>query len=443
MKPSGRLIANNSEAPSRAWSKSNPFSCLYSRGKRLSGKERGCIFSRALALCLTVFFLFASHLTPARAQSAVELSDVQVSFLFGSQVTFSARIRAAVPVQEAWLLFQSAGESNAHLARLALSADGRAVYQHPIASSALRPFAPVSFWYRVTLTNGEVYTSPPYTFEYIDNRFPWQILEDEWVRVHWYAGDLEFGQTAFDVAHVGLQKVSEILPYQKSPPIDLYIYASAMDLQNALALGGPTWISGQATPDLGVALVAIAPDSAATLEMERQIPHELAHIVLYQRAGAAYGRLPTWLREGIASLAEIYPNPEYHTALTTAAQNGSLLDMRDLCHAFPNDAGRAYLAYAEADSFTRYLYHTYGAPALFNLVVAYADGMDCEQGARHVFGLTLTQLDHRWRQSTLGSNVLLAAGQNILPYLILVLLILSIPAWGWSRAMARRSHERE
>ncbi len=442
MKRLSHLNANDSTAYPHEQSKSGHSSFPLSPRKREPARKGRRCPPLAAALFLTTSFLLASP-APARAQSVVEVSEVQVSYLFGSHVTFSARIRAAVPMQEAWLLFQSAGETNTHLVRPTLSADGRLVYQHPAATGTLRPFAPVYFWYRITLTNGEVYTSPRRSFAYIDNRFPWQILEDEWVRVHWYAGDLDFGQAAFDIAHVGLQKVSEILPYQKSPPIDLYIYASAVDLKNALALGGPAWASGQASPDLGVALVAIAPDPAAKLEMERQIPHELAHIVLYQRAGAAYERLPIWLREGIASLTEIYPNPDYRTALKAAAQNGLLLDISDLCYAFPSDAGRAYLAYAEADSFTRYLYHTYGPPALFHLVVAYADGMDCEQGARHIFGLSLTQLDRRWRQATLDSNALLAAGQHILPYLILLLIILSIPVWGWSYATARRKHERE
>jgi len=404
-------------------------------------KLPGRVTPRYLPTILSCLSVCLSLIAGVQAQGTVEISEVRVNYLFGNQVTFSARLRTVAPVQEAWLLFQSVGENRAHLARLTLLADGHAVYQHAIASEALRPFAAVYFWYRIILSSGDVYTSPPYTFQYIDNRFPWQVLEDEWVRVHWYAGDLDFGQTAFDVAHVGLQRISEVLPYQKSPPLDLYLYASTVDLQNALDLGGPVWANAQATPDLGVALLAIAPDAEAPLTMERQIPHELAHLVLYQRAGTAYERLPLWLREGVASLAELYPNPEYRQALSAAAQSGSLLDINTLCESFPGDAARAYLAYAEADSFTRYLYSTYGPPALYNLILAYADGLNCEQGARRALGLTLTQLDRRWRESVLNTSPVRAAGQNLLPYLILLVMMLSIPAWGWSQITARRSHE--
>ncbi len=395
----------------------------------------GCAFALALILSSLV------GKVSGQSQGAIEVSEVQVQYLFGSYVTFSARLRTATPVQEAWLLFQSIGDPNIHLGHLNVTPDGRAVYQHSLANGALRPFAPVQFWYRLRLSSGEMVTSQVYTFQYIDNRVPWQILEDEWVRVHWYAGDLDFGQAAFDIAHVGIQKVSEVLPYQKGPPVDLYIYASSADLQNALNLGSTGWVSGHAAPELGVALVAVAPDPAARSELGRQIPHELAHLILYQRAGPAYERLPVWLREGIASLAELHPNPDYQTALRTAAQNSALLDMNSLCEAFPADAARAYLAYAQADSFTRYLYTTYGAPSLFNLILAYADGLDCEQGPRRALGMSLSQLDRRWRQSALQTNAIQAAGSNLLPYLILLFILLSLPLWGWSPVMVRRKYE--
>ncbi len=410
------------------------------RGKR-SPRRRLVASHGILILALIISGWLTIGHSPARAQSAVEIREVQVNYLFGVQVTFSARVQTAAPVQEAWLLFQSTGDPNVHPVRLNLAPDGRVIYRHPAADGALRPFAPIRFWYHIVLADGQSYTSPPYTFQYIDNRVPWQTLEDEWVRVHWYAGELDFGQTAFDIAHVGMQRISEVVPYQKSPPLEIYIYASTADLQNALNPGGMAWVSGQAAPDLGVALVAIAPDPASRSELERQIPHELAHLVLYQRAGAAYEHLPLWLREGIASLVELHPNPDYRLALMAAAQNNALLEMRSLCESFPADAARAYLAYAQADSFTRYLYSTYGAPSLFTLILAYADGLNCEQGPRRAFGMTLSQLDQHWRQAVLEMNAIQAAGQNLLPYLILLSLLLSIPLWGWKQVQARRNHE--
>ena len=96
----------------------------------------------------------------------------------------------------------------------------------------------------------------------------------------------------------------------------------------------------------------------------------------------------------------------------------------------PPDAGRAYLAYAQSQSFTRYLRDTYGTPGLTALTKAYTDGLDCELGATRAFGLPLTQLDTRWRESVLGQNVAGVALRNLAPYLLVMGMALVIPLWG-------------
>jgi hypothetical protein len=137
------------------------------------------------------------------------------------------------------------------------------------------------------------------------------------------------------------------------------------------------------------------------------------------------------LSEGIASLAELYPNPDYEQALTIASQNGSLLPIADLCDTFPLDASGAYLAYAESQSFVSYLRDSYGTPALFSLTSAFADGLSCEQGVVRALGTSLANLDTRWRESVLGQNVAGVFLRNMSPYLGLFVFLLLIPVIGF------------
>jgi hypothetical protein len=381
---------------------------------------------RLPALILVLLTLLVST-QPALAQAAVEVSDAHADFNFGRQVVFSAHIQSPVSIREVVILFQSDGDPNTHVDFASLDADGLATYDYMVQGSSLRPFARVFFWYRTTLENGEIITSSRFFFYYFDNRFSWQNLEDDQIHLHWYTGDVAFGQQAFDVAHAGLKKINAILPAAPNPPIDIYIYASSVDLQEALSLGGHAWTAGQASPDLGTALVSIPPGPEQSMQMERQIPHELAHVILFERTGAGYPRLPAWLREGIASLSEIYPNANYPVALQNARQANALISMNDLCSAFPQDASRAFLAYAEADSFTRYVVATYGNPGLFNLLVVYSDGVECELGARRALGLSLSQLESRWRRAELGDNNAGKIILNILPYLVILVIIVILP----------------
>ncbi len=382
------------------------------------------------ALCLLLLCGLALGLsTPARAQTAVVIENVSVTYLYGQEITFSARIAASVPVQAAYLIFQAEGDPIARVAPLTLANDGTVAHTHRIAEGLLRPFAMVAFWFRLELSGGEVYTSPTYNFKYDDNRPPWQILEDDQIRLHWYTGDTPFGQAAFDTAHRGLQSVADLIPVSLNRPIDIYIYPTAADVQQTLGLGGESWVAGHADPHLGVVLVSIAPGEVQSIEMERQIPHELAHILLYQYTGSAYANLPTWLIEGLATQAELYPNADYNYILSVASQNGTLIPLANLCGPFPADVSGAMLAYAQSGSFVGYLRQTYGASGLRALLDAYADGLDCERGALRALGLPLSQLDLRWRQAVLGEDVASVAWQNLAPYFILLALMLVIPLW--------------
>lgn len=384
---------------------------------------------RFLTVLISLFVLLSFFSNPAQAQSAVEVTDIFADYEFGEWVLFEATLQPPSAIREAYLFFQAEGDTYTHTVPLTLSENGHVTYQHNIPSGPLRPFARIFFWFKMVLASGETVDSQSYYIEYTDDRYPWQTLEGETVRVHWYAGDMTFGQASLDTARAGMQAVESLLSTTATSPVDIYLYASVADVQDALGLGGYSWVAGHASPDLGVVLVSIAPGETQAIEMERQIPHELAHVMLYRKLGQAYANLPTWLSEGIASLAEQYPNADYTQVLTVSAENDALIDIASLCGPFPADASGAILAYAESASFTRYLYDTYGTSGLQNMVSAYADGLTCEQGTQRAIGLPLTQLDLHWRQASLGENVSSVAFQNLLPYMAILLLILIIPAW--------------
>ena len=287
------------------------------------------------------------------------------------------------------------------------------------------------FWYQVTLENGETIKSQNFSFAYEDNRFPWRTLKAGVVRVHWYAGDDAFGQAALDAALGGIKNVQALFPVALDEPLDVYIYDSALALQDTLVTSGQTWIAGHASPAVGVALVSIAPGEQQNILMRQQIPHELAHILLYRHIGeVGYNRLPTWLQEGVSSISELYPNPDYQLALDTAIADEAMIPITDLCAPFPLDASQAFLAYAEASSFTRYLHVTYGSSGLDSLIRTYADGLDCEIGMTRAIGVSLPYLDSHWQKTVLESNQFSIALRNMSPYLVVLGLILIFPLVG-------------
>jgi hypothetical protein len=151
------------------------------------------------------------------------------------------------------------------------------------------------------------------------------------------------------------------------------------------------------------------------------------HVMLYRHVGVGYQAIPAWLREGMATLVELYPNVDYVRVLTDARESNRLILLKDLCDSFPADTGQAFLAYAEARSFTSYLHETYGSARLLNLAASYAGGMDCERGTDRALGVPLSSLESRWRSTVLGQNTARVTLENISPYLVLLCLVLVIP----------------
>ncbi len=374
-----------------------------------------------------LFFLIASPaFQSAHAQTVVGVKDLLVSYRFGERVGVQAKIDAPVPITDVSIVFRAQGETSTRSDHVSVEPDGRINYAYTFSQGPLRSFARVDFWFHVTLKSGEQVDTSPFYFYYNDDRFPWQTMEDSGIRVHWYAGDETFARQALDTARAGMQKTGAILSVSPNHPFDIYIYAIAADLQTALEIGGETWSGGHASPDLGVVLVAIAPGLDQGAEIERKIPHELAHLLTYEVVGQRYNGLPVWLREGIASMAEP-PDPDDPRAISLAVEQQSLIPIMDLCGSFPPEMSRITLAYAESESFTRFIVSKYGNSGLLNLIHAYADGLACEQGPVHALGSPLSELESEWQRNPSGVNNGAASLESLFPYLAVLAVMLIVP----------------
>ncbi len=387
---------------------------------------RKLVFNAVLILLMVA----SIPLGAPQAQGGIEVENATVSVNFGQTITFSARIKSSLPIEQASLLFRGVDETVTRVETVQVAEDGTVSYTYDASLNVLPPFSRVVFWFQATLTDGQTYTSVAITFPYNDNRFPWREMSRNNVTVHWYAGDDAFGAAALDSAAAGMISMNELIQVSLTEPVDLYIYSNEADLQATLMLGGQEWVGGHASPELGVALVSIAPGSSQARELESEIPHELAHIMLYRSLGDKYDKQPAWLLEGIASMIEIYPNPDYARALEIASESNSLLPFDALCNNFPADAGSAFLAYAQSQSFVSYIRKTYGTSGLGRLTNAYGDDFSCELGATNALGTPLSQLDSRWREDVLGQNTFGVAARNLLPFTLLMLLVLIVPIWG-------------
>jgi hypothetical protein len=357
-------------------------------------------------------------------------TDIQflpkITYRFGEYLNISGKITPSLPIKEAYL-FVSSSPTEHVASPLNLDSQQSFVYQHDFKNHPLKPFARLSIWLELSLQDGQTIRSEIFDFRYEDNRFPWKTREQPPFSLHWREGDLEFAQSALDVAFEAKDKILNQLPLQTPDHIDIYIYGTPGDLRQALQLSQDSWVGAHADPIMNVVLLSIRTGPDQRLQLESQIPHELMHIFLYNSLPNHYDRLPYWLTEGLATNAELYPNPDYFILLQNASEDDSFIPLSTLCNSFPQDPSQAFLAYAQSSSIVQFLIENFGTSKLIDLLNIYQQEMNCDAGLQAVYGLTQDELQRQWRSEKFGAAPINRALTNFLPWAIILILALGVP----------------
>ncbi|MBN1487842.1 MAG: hypothetical protein JW981_09385 [Anaerolineae bacterium] len=371
---------------------------MYSTTTRLSDRHKSCNW-KIVTVLLFVAGIITSFITPplpAKAQAKVEIS---YNYTFGQTAVFNLALEQGSQSDQVRLYIRTLDNLEAYTRVYTLPLEsGRASYQRDLRATPFPPFKHVVFWWEYVDFQGKNIKTSEVDFLYEDNRFEWQTLEDGGIMLHWVNGEPALMVTAVDIAQAALLEIGNALQVPATKEIAIYIYPSLNDLQSALRLAGRTWVGAEAKPDVGVALLAIPASAEAQLQMEQAMPHELAHILIYQLMGpVGYENLPIWLSEGLATQFEQRPDTTYALKLQTAAEESNFMPMTELCGAFPSDSEDALLAYAQSQSFVEYLQQTYGWSRIRLLLDMYIDGLSCANGVKEALDKELTTLERDWK----------------------------------------------
>ncbi len=385
--------------------------------------------TRCALIALFILGMLGSPIGSAQA-AGISFSALDAQYTFADQMIFSATASSAAPITQATVFFQSGSQ---------------APYAHPadpftpgtvvsltatidLNETKLIPFSTVSYWWEAVDQTGQTARSATQTIVYVDNRFAWQEFTSGPARVHWYQGDSGFGGAAANVASDAIPGIQQQIGVEPPSPLDVYVYASLDDLRSAVELAGREWLGGQARPELGVVLVAIPAGDSARLQMRRDIPHELTHLLTFVAASPNYNAVPRWLDEGLATLNEGEPNSTQMLAVQDALARNKLIPIESLCGAFPADASAALLAYGESRYIVQQIINEYGSAGIQALLAAYRDGATCSGGVERALNITLPELELKWRGAlqatpanpTTNAPVTGSTTAGILPWILLV-----------------------
>jgi len=326
-----------------------------------------------------------------------------------------------------------------------------------LRAGALPPGLDVHYHWRFTEDDGEVLETPERTVLWADGRFDWTPMGDGPVTVYAYAGDEAFQAEVLASAEETIERLSRRFGAELTDPVRVWVYASADDFTGALAPNSEPWIVGAAYPWFGL-VNAVLPTGDRE-ELERVVPHEISHLVLYQATRNPFNGPPAWLDEGLATLAQGSGQAQLWARVARAAEAGELDRLRSLNGQFPYDADGALLAYAQSLSVVQYIIDTYGETGLSKLIAVFREGVSYDEAVERALGIGLDELDEAWRAAVpaqaerelaalggttgRGDNgvnpfdgVLLASGSLIMGVVALVALVVGARAFLRARRLA-------
>jgi hypothetical protein len=254
----------------------------------------------------------------------------------------------------------------------------------------------VSYYWTITDAAGNSYTDPLQTVDIVDNRFNWQHLSKGFYQVNWYDRGTDFGQMVLGKVDTDIQSISHNLGGGLNHQINLWVYQSANDFQGSLPPNVHEWVGGIAFPSVSEASIVV--QSADDDTLQRDMPHELTHLLFHQLI--VPGVAPTWFDEGLAVYNQNYHESEMLVRFKTALNNHNLLPLNSIAQDFPADADKAYLAYAQSWQLVDYMYRAFGLQkmaALIHTMDTPNQGFDADM--RQSFGLDVAHLENQWHLS--------------------------------------------
>jgi hypothetical protein len=343
-------------------------------------------------------FLVAVAATGVVSAAEASFGEATVTAKFGEAITVEQRVSLPSGVRRVEAYVREGSSSTTLLAEIANPGAGDHVlsYRRPTPEGSIFPNTRVELGFRLTLDDGQVIDSPPAKVLYEDDRYAWNTLEGELVRVHWYQGNDAFGHKALAVGEEGVADASELLGVTETEPIDFYIYADEAAFRSVLGPAIRENVGGLALPEIRTLFANIGPTHVNDSWIRVVIPHELTHLVFRTATSNPYHAPPHWLNEGLA----VYLSEGYaagaRTSVERAARDGAIMPLRALVGQFPTAFDRFGLAYDESVSAIDYLIRTHGQEALVGLIRSYSDGVTDDEAFSAALDVDVAGFETGW-----------------------------------------------
>lgn len=359
-------------------------------------------------LALAVFLVFGPpNPAPALAQApAVGAPELKVStdrldVAFAETLTFHLSARAPAPVEQVVLRYSIGQDAPRNRRVPEFEPGGRQVeasHEEELVRGSIPPASMIRWWWSVTLDDGRVLETAQQQARYMDERFQWQSLEDEALRVWWYDAPQGFAADIQAQADAALDRLEPLIGSRPDRLIEIVAYQSQDDLRDAMFDRGAGYEERLSTLGARVAPdILILDAGTGGSELEEVIAHELSHIVLHLHFEESYMDAPLWLDEGLAMYVEGPLEGDEQRQLDRAIADDRVMSVLSLT-SFPGNPDQVELAYAQSRDFVDHLIQNGGEVRFRRLLdtVGQAE-QDMDEALRGIYGYDQLGLYQAWR----------------------------------------------
>jgi hypothetical protein len=360
----------------------------------------GGLTRRALAVTAAAGLLLS--LVPAVAAATwATFGTPTAKSTFGTGIVFDQPVTLTEPAGRIELLLTIADAIGPNVTEVATSTVAGANTLHYTLDTSgnghMIPNTPIVARWRLIPAGGgaAVALGPELKIVYADDRFDWQTVGGDLVRVHWYEGDAAFAAKALKLGEDAVRETSKLLGVTESKPADFFVYADIDAFYGAIGPGAHENVAGTEYSSIRTMVGRIPPDQINDPLVAVRIPHEFVHLVFDTASRNPYHAPPRWLNEGVAVyLSESYGSLD-RAQVEGAARSGALIPLGGLTGQFPN-GNDFFLAYAESVSAVDYMIRTHGRDALVTLIRSYAEGRTDDEAFSAALGLDMTAFGAAW-----------------------------------------------
>ena len=352
----------------------------------------------SLAALAAIVVTVAGPHGAARAQQPISVVSDQAQNQFPRGVSFSITFSAPAAAKEVRLQYHLAPDGTGATAVANCTGAATITCTYSLISGngiSIIPGAEITYHWDIEDAAGDKLSTGDKLYIHEDTRFTFQTLNQDNITLYYHAATEAQARAVLNAAADTLQKVGTLERTQVTFPVKVFLYATADEMQPAIAPGGP----GRGVQILGEVVysdTAMVSSDVATLDIVR---HEVAHIVTRQATKGPFG-IAGWLNEGISVYSQTKPLEGHADALQSAIDSDRALSFKELnSSASGSVSGTVGLYYGQAGSIVKFLVDTYGADKFADMLKVFKDGTTADKGFQAVYGFDQLGMENAWRAS--------------------------------------------